>query len=130
MEGPAITRDMGQLVPSPVVVKAAIVGVGPDDHVIELIEYPGAGILPGTPSPRVTRHGLTHFGLVCDDIATTRAELEGRGVTFLVSGVADVAGLRTTWCTDPWGNVIILLEKRHPARPYWRQFGDLPSGPA
>jgi hypothetical protein len=23
---------------------------------------------------------------------------------------------------DPWGTVIILLEKKSPALPYWRQF--------
>ena len=44
-------------------------------------------------------------------------------MTFLTSGVADVAGLRTTWFTDPWGNVFILMEKRaHPDRPYYRQY--------
>jgi hypothetical protein len=59
---------------------------------------------------------------VCDDVAHTRAELEGRGVEFLTAGVAEVAGLHTTWCRDPWGTVFILLGKQHPARPYWRQF--------
>jgi catechol 2,3-dioxygenase-like lactoylglutathione lyase family enzyme len=127
MEGPAIERDMGELVPAPVVVKAAIVGLGPDDHVIELIEYPEAGITDTQPAPSVTRHGLTHIGLVCEDIAGTRAELESRGVTFMVDGVADVAGLRTTWFTDPWHNVFILLEKRDATRPYWGQFGAAPT---
>src|SRR5439155_3409834 len=37
MVGTAIERDMGELVPSPVVVKAAIVGFAVDDRVIELI---------------------------------------------------------------------------------------------
>ncbi len=41
---------------------------------------------------------------------------------FLTSGVADVAGLKTTWCHDPWGNVIILMQKRADDRPYWRQY--------
>jgi predicted enzyme related to lactoylglutathione lyase len=127
MEGAAIERDMSELVPSPVVVKAAIVGLGPDDHVIELIEYPEAGIASTPPAPTVTRHGLTHVGLVCDDIAATRADLESRGVTFMVDGVADVAGLRTTWFADPWGNVFILLEKRDGTRPYWGQFGAAPA---
>ncbi len=41
MDGDAITRDMGELVPAPVVVKAAIVGVDDgSDRVIEVIEYP------------------------------------------------------------------------------------------
>ena len=122
MEGDQIERDMGELVPSPVVVTAAIVGFGKDDRAIELIEYPAASV--GSPvrgRPSVTKIGLTHVGMVCDDIAATRAELEGRGVEFLTSGVADVAGLKTTWCRDPWGTVIILLEKSEEGRPYWGQ---------
>jgi catechol 2,3-dioxygenase-like lactoylglutathione lyase family enzyme len=124
MAGEAIERDMGELVPSPVVLKASIVGCGAGDHVLELIEYPEAptplAAQPGGAS--ITRPGLTHVGLLCDDLDRTRAELEGRGVEFLTSGVADVAGLRTTWCVDPWGTVIILLEKKSPSLPYWRQF--------
>jgi catechol 2,3-dioxygenase-like lactoylglutathione lyase family enzyme len=123
MEGEEITRDMGELVPAPVVVKAAIVGIdGLSDRVLEVIEYPEVEC--GAPAPpSVTRLGFTHVGLVCDDVGATRAELEAKGVTFLVSGVADVAGLRTTWFTDPWSNVFILVEKvRRPDRPYFRQY--------
>jgi catechol 2,3-dioxygenase-like lactoylglutathione lyase family enzyme len=123
MEGGAIDHDMGELVPSPVVVKAAIVGFGSDDHVLELVEYPSAPVAPpGSERPTVTRVGITHVGMLCDDIAATRSELESRGVEFLTSGIADVAGLRTTWCCDPWGTVIILLEKGAATRPYWGQY--------
>jgi catechol 2,3-dioxygenase-like lactoylglutathione lyase family enzyme len=124
MEGDAIARDMGELVPAPVVVKAAIVG-GPDgsDRVIEVIEYPNA---PGRSKPAdasVVDYGFTHVALLCDDVVATRAELEAKGVRFLVTGVADVAGLRTTWFADPWDNAFILVEKvRHPDQPYYRQF--------
>jgi methylmalonyl-CoA/ethylmalonyl-CoA epimerase len=59
--------------------------------------------------------------MVCDDLTATRAELERRGVMFLTKGIADVAGLRTTWCRDPWGTVIILMEKRDASRAYWSQ---------
>jgi hypothetical protein len=59
--------------------------------------------------------------MLCDDIDTTRANLESKGVTFLTSGIAEVAGLRTTWCHDPWGTVIILMEKRRVGLPYWGQ---------
>jgi catechol 2,3-dioxygenase-like lactoylglutathione lyase family enzyme len=123
MEGDEITRDMGELVPAPVVVKAAIIGVDDgSDRVIEVIEYPSAAT--GSPAPvDVTRLGYTHVALVCDDVAATRAELEAKGVTFIVAGVADVAGLRTTWFADPWNNVFILVEKvRRPDRPYFRQY--------
>lgn len=121
MSGEAIERDMGELVPSPVVVRAAIVGLGGDDRVLELVEYPSA---PATAEPAaadLTRPGLTHVGLVCDDLPSTRARLEAGGVRFLTTGTAEVAGLRTCWFTDPWGVVFILLEKSDPSRPYWRQ---------
>jgi catechol 2,3-dioxygenase-like lactoylglutathione lyase family enzyme len=123
MEGAQIEHDMSELVPSPVVVHAAIVGFGQDDRVIELIEYPAAIVVPpeeGTPA--VTRVGITHIGMLCDDLDSTRTELEGRGVEFLTAGIADVAGLRTTWCHDPWGTVIILMEKSRASRPYWGQW--------
>jgi catechol 2,3-dioxygenase-like lactoylglutathione lyase family enzyme len=123
MEGDAITRDMGELVPAPVVVKAAIVGIdGESDRVLEVIEYPE--VAPEMPAePSVTRLGFTHVGLVCDDVVATRAELEAKGVHFLVASVAEVAGLVTTWFADPWNNVFILVEKvRRPERPYFRQY--------
>ncbi|MDQ1382278.1 MAG: hypothetical protein QOG65_2462 [Actinomycetota bacterium] len=123
MDGDAITRDMGELVPAPVVVKAAIIGIDDgSDRVIEVIEYPSVEPGPHPPAD-VTRLGYTHSALLCDDVAATRAELEGKGVRFLVEGVADVAGLRTTWFCDPWDNVFILVEKvRRPDRPYFRQY--------
>jgi catechol 2,3-dioxygenase-like lactoylglutathione lyase family enzyme len=123
MEGEAIERDMGELVPPPVVLKASVVGFGPDDHVLELIEYPEAPT-PGrrTGTTTITNPGLTHVGLLCDDLEATRDELEAHGVEFLTAGMAEVAGLRTTWCVDPWGTVIILMEKKSATQPYWRQY--------
>jgi catechol 2,3-dioxygenase-like lactoylglutathione lyase family enzyme len=123
MDGDAITRDMGELVPAPVVVKAAIVGVDDgSDRVIEVIEYPSVATGPPLP-PAVTRLGFTHIALLCDDVRATRAELEAKGVEFLVADVADVAGVCTTWFADPWNNVFILVEKvRHRERPYFRQY--------
>jgi catechol 2,3-dioxygenase-like lactoylglutathione lyase family enzyme len=123
MEGEAITRDMGDLVPAPVVVKAAIIGTdNGSDRVIEVIEYPS--VETGTPPPAaVTGLGFTHVGLLCDDVVATRAALEAKGVRFLVEGVAEVAGVRTTWLADPWENVFILIEKaRRPDRVYYRQY--------
>jgi len=120
MEGEEIERDMGELVPSPVVIKAAIVGLDEGDRVLELVEYPTA---PGeTGDASITTHGLTHVGLACDDIDATRARLEERGVEFLTTGTAKVAGLRTAWFRDPWGAVFILMEKGKPDRPYWHQY--------
>ena len=123
MEGEQMEHDMGELVPSPVVVTAAIVGFGKDDRVLELIEYPEADVTIGPSGrPSVTRVGLTHVGMVCDDLGTTRARLESRGVEFLTTGIAEVAGLNTTWCHDPWGTVIIVMEKGTSANPYWAQW--------
>lgn len=125
MEGPEIAHDMGELVPSPVAVKAAIIGV-PDesDRVIEVIGYPNAPGRDRPPDASLVDHGFTHVALLCDDVAATRADLEAKGVRFLVAGIAGVAGLRTTWLADPWDNVFILVEKvRRPDRPYYRQFG-------
>ncbi len=120
VEGADIERDMGELVPG-VRLKAAILGFpGGGDHVLEVIEYPGLG---GGPDERgLTDHGLSHLGLVCDDISAERERLEAAGVRFLTSGVAGIVGLRTTWFADPWGVVFILMEKGDPARPYYRQF--------
>jgi catechol 2,3-dioxygenase-like lactoylglutathione lyase family enzyme len=122
MRGPKIAQDMGELVPAPVAVKAAIVGFAAGgDRVLEVIEYPEA---PGRPRRRdaaVTDHGLTHVGLVCDDVEATRAALEAKGVRFLTTGTASLVGVRTTWFADPYGVVFILVEKRHSDRPYYRQ---------
>ncbi len=123
MQGAQIEQDMGELVPPPVVVTAAIVGFGKDDRVIELIEYPAAGVDAAGPNdPSVTRVGLTHVGLVCDDLACDSVRARESEASYSSREVlADVAGLKTTWCHDPWGTVIILMEKRDAARPYWGQ---------
>jgi catechol 2,3-dioxygenase-like lactoylglutathione lyase family enzyme len=122
MDGEAIRDDMGELVSDPAM-KAAIVGFdGDGDHVFEVIEYLRAD---GSERARsgLTEFGLSHIGLICDDIEATRAELERRGVRFLVDGIAEVARLRTTWFADPWGVVFILVEKSRPERPYFAQWG-------
>jgi catechol 2,3-dioxygenase-like lactoylglutathione lyase family enzyme len=122
MEGEAIEHDMGELIETPRL-KAAIVGLpGAGDRVIEIIEYPGSGGRPRPADASIVDHGLTHVGLVCDDITATRADYESRGVRFLTREIASVAGLRTTWFADPWGTVLILIEKRDPAKPYYAQY--------
>jgi len=122
MEGASIERDMGELVPAPVAVEAAILGFDDSDQVVELISYPNVAD-PGAPArTSMTQPGLSHLGLLCDDVAATRAELEARGVRFLTSRPAKIAGLHTTWFADPWGAVWILMDKRSPERAYWRQF--------
>jgi catechol 2,3-dioxygenase-like lactoylglutathione lyase family enzyme len=124
LDGDAITADMGELIPAPVAVKAAILGLDDGDNVIELIEYPEVPEGPAESPRSFTDPGISHIGLVCDDIDATRRDLEAKGVVFLTTGAADVARLRTAWFRDPWGAVFILMEKSRPDRAYWRQYGD------
>jgi catechol 2,3-dioxygenase-like lactoylglutathione lyase family enzyme len=121
MEGDDLRADMGELIADPKM-KAAILGfAGDGDRVLEVIEYPAMhGDRAG--GRTLTDRGLSHVGLLCDDIDATRRALEGRGVSFLTSGVADIARLRTTWFEDPWGIVFILVEKSRPDRPYFAQW--------
>jgi catechol 2,3-dioxygenase-like lactoylglutathione lyase family enzyme len=122
MTGNAIRDDMGELVSDPSM-KAAIVGFGDGgDRVLEVIEYLGQEGGDRRTGAALTDHGLSHVGLICEDLDATRAELESKGVRFLVSGIADVARVRTTWFVDPWGVVFILVEKSRPDRPYFSQW--------
>jgi catechol 2,3-dioxygenase-like lactoylglutathione lyase family enzyme len=121
MDGEAIRDDMGELVSDPAM-KAAIVGFdGDGDRVLEVIEYLRPDGEEHQTRTNLTEPGLSHIGLICDDIDATRAELERRGVRFLVDGIAEVARVRTTWFADPWGVVFILVEKSRPERPYFGQ---------
>lgn len=123
MDGDAIRADMGALLPDPAM-KAAIVGFCDDgDRVLEVIEYLHADGGDARRAAGIADHGLTHVGLICDDLDETRKTLEDKGVVFLVDGVADIAGVRTTWFADPWGVVFILVEKGKPERPYFAQWG-------
>ena len=118
MSGPEIERDMGELVPG-LSLKAAIVGFDRSDHVLELLEYPDLASQSSARS--LTDNGISHIGLVCDDLEATRSEMEQKGAHFLTAGATGIAGLRTTWFEDPYGTVFILMEKRRPEAPYWGQ---------
>jgi catechol 2,3-dioxygenase-like lactoylglutathione lyase family enzyme len=122
MAGDAIRDDMGELVSDPTM-KAAIVGFGGDgDRVLEVIEYLGVAGTDQRTAAAITDYGLSHVGLTCEDLDATRAQLEAKGVRFLVDGIADVARVRTTWFVDPWGVVFILVEKSRPERLYFAQW--------
>jgi catechol 2,3-dioxygenase-like lactoylglutathione lyase family enzyme len=123
VEGKEIEEDMGELLPAPAAVKGAILGVGEGgDRVLEVIQYPNGPGRPKRADAAMTDHGWSHVGLVVDNLAATRAELEAKGAQFLVSGIAEIVGLKTTWLADPWGNVFILMEKRAPEKPYYGQY--------
>src|ERR1700723_3884088 len=68
MSGDAIQRDMGELLPG-LSLRAAILGFDRSDHVIELLEYPGSEINEVT--RRIDDPGISHIGIICDDIAAT-----------------------------------------------------------
>jgi catechol 2,3-dioxygenase-like lactoylglutathione lyase family enzyme len=123
MTGEQIRADMGELLPDPRM-KAAIVGFGDGgDRVLEVIEYLDGSGGDARRRAGLADYGLTHIGLICDDVEATRAQLEKNGVRFLVSSCAEVANVRTTWFVDPWGVVFILVEKSRPDRPYFAQWG-------
>ena len=110
---------MGELVPGLVV-------EGGDRRLRPIGPCPRAHRVPRRPTGRqfpayLSDRGISHVGLVCDDIAATRSELEHKGVRFLTRGLAGIAGLKTTWFEDPYGTVFILMEKGDDSRPYWRQ---------
>ena len=121
MTGAAIEDDMAELLDAPVAVKAAIVGIDRTDQVIEVVEYPNQ-----PPAARdafdFARVGISHIGLICDDMDETRARLEAAGAEMLTSHIASIARLRTTWFRDPWGIVFILVEKKNTGRAYWDQY--------
>ncbi|WP_156687739.1 VOC family protein [Mycobacterium sp. Marseille-P9652] len=118
--GNAIHNDMGELVSDPSM-KAAIVGFpGDGDRVLEVIEY--LNVEGADRGAALADHGLSHVALLCEDLDATRAELESKGVRFLVRGIAELVGVRTTWFADPWGVVFILVEKSRPERPYFAQW--------
>lgn len=122
VEGRAIEEDMGEMIPG-VVLEAAILGTrGSGDRVLELIEYPKHPVRPRGETRSLTEPGFSHVGLVCEDLAATRARLEARGVKFLTKGTARISGLETTWFEDPFGNVFILMQKRAKGAPYFRQW--------
>ena len=119
MEGEALERDMGDLVPG-VVLKAAILGFeSGGDNVLEVIEYPKVSGRPRAPGAGITDYGVSHIGLVCDDIERTRAEIEAKGVEFFTRGIADIAGHRTSWFNDREGIVSILMQKCAAYSPYF-----------
>jgi catechol 2,3-dioxygenase-like lactoylglutathione lyase family enzyme len=84
MDNDAIRDDMGKLMPDPRM-KAAIVGFGLEgDRVLEVIEYLGGDGGDVRSGAGLADLGLTHVGLICDDLDATRTDLETKGVRFLV----------------------------------------------
>src|SRR5258708_23647961 len=101
MDGDAIRADMGELLADPAM-KAAIVGFGDDgDRVLEVIQYLRADGRDARRAAGLADQGLTHIGLICDNLDETRKSLTDRGVQFLVDVIGDIAMVHTTWFADP-----------------------------
>ena len=76
MDGDSIARDMGELLPPPPAIKAAIIGNAEGDHVLEIVEYPNAASVAN--GRTFTDVGLSHVGLICDDADATSASSRPR----------------------------------------------------
>jgi glyoxylase I family protein len=66
----------------------------------------------GTNAPRNCDVGGHHLGLCVEDLEVATAVLQGRGVTVLEPIVIDegpMAGTRSAYALDPWGNHIELV---------------------
>ena len=76
----------------------------------ELGVHPTRGAYEGATYSYPTHHSIS---LMCDDIETTKAELEGRGAEF--AGVIEDLGFgRGTMLKVPGADDILVYEPRHP----------------
>jgi len=76
----------------------------------ELGVHPTRGAYEGATYSYPTHHSIS---LMCDDIETTKAELEGRGAEF--AGVIEDMGFgRGTMLKVPGADDILVYEPRHP----------------
>jgi catechol 2,3-dioxygenase-like lactoylglutathione lyase family enzyme len=86
------------------------------DTMLELLEYKTPASLTQRPLPSHCL-GASHVAFQVDDIAATKAELEGKGVTFY-SGINVVddgvlAGWRWVYFADPDGYPLELVENAY-----------------
>ena len=81
-----IRADMGELLADPAM-KAAIVGFGDDgDRVLEVIEYLRADGSDARRAAGLADPGLTHIGLICDNLTRLGRSLKDKGVHFWSTG--------------------------------------------
>lgn len=87
-----------------------------EHQVLELIEY-GNRPADDTKAQPQNRLGAMHVALKVDDVATTKAELEAKGIRFLSEpNVVDdgvLAGWRWVYFRDPDGVTIELVEEAY-----------------
>jgi catechol 2,3-dioxygenase-like lactoylglutathione lyase family enzyme len=76
----------------------------------ELAVHPASGVYEGEAYAHDPHHSIS---LMCDDIASTRAELEARGARF-EGGIDDRGFGLVTNLIVPGAGTILLYEPRHP----------------
>lgn len=79
---------------------------------LELFEFSRPEPAPQNPDYPVSGHGLTHFGVVVEDIDGTVERMEAAGVHFHSPVLHFQGGMRAGYGRDPDGNVFELLEQR------------------
>ena len=80
-----------------------------DDHgtALEIIGRP-----PGVDG--VSQRYVCHVAFVVEDVAASRAKLEGMGLTFEVETAVDNESMTTAFCNDPAGNRIQIVRRKKP----------------
>ena len=79
---------------------------------IELFEFAAPAPRPADRKRRVCDHGLTHFCVEVNDIASEYRRMKEAGVTFHCEPrVFEPSGSKATYGRDPDGNVFELWEK-------------------
>jgi glyoxylase I family protein len=64
--------------------------------------------------PAVNQRWVCHIALAVEDVATTRAALERRGLAFETDTVVDNASMRTAFFNDPEGNRCQIVWRNPP----------------
>ncbi len=65
-------------------------------------------------SEGVNQRYVCHVAFVVEDVAASRAALEGMGLTFEVETAVDNESMTTAFCDDPAGNRIQIVRRKKP----------------
>jgi catechol 2,3-dioxygenase-like lactoylglutathione lyase family enzyme len=91
---------------------ARVVHLRTTNLLLELFEFSAGNPASQDPDRPVVDHGITHLCLAVTDLDGEYARLTAAGMRFHCPPTAVVAGVRTTYGRDPFGNVIELEEMR------------------
>lgn len=82
-----------------------------DGFFLELFEFDHPQPASKDPNYPVADHGLTHFGVVVENIEATYQKLADAGVRFHSPVTQFPGGMKAAYGRDPDGNVFELLER-------------------